>query len=185
MRLSPDALSLDLGIGRTPVRAALEWLHRDGIIDHDAGAGFSVKPPRLDDYRDLYSCSRALVVGAFPLPGATLDELPPFAPGEGVTAGVHYEAAASALLNAIVARLASPTALDALRRVNARLRFVRRLELSVFRGADAELRRLLSLADTAPSGALKRALDAYHQRRLGALNKLVDAACARALRARS
>lgn len=183
-RLSADLLSAELGLGRTPVRAALEWLHRDGIIDHEARTGFSVKAPDVADYRDLYSCSRALAIGAFPLPATSFEGLPALPVKMRSITGPAYESATAALLSAIVARLGSRTALEALRRINSRLRFVRRLELSVLRGADAELARLLSVAAAAPGAALKRALDVYHQRRLRALDQLVDAACARALRAR-
>ena len=51
-RLFEVALATDLGISRTPVRAALANLSEEGLLDRQAGGGFSVRRFDLRDVMD-------------------------------------------------------------------------------------------------------------------------------------
>lgn len=55
-------LAAELGLSKTPVREALSWLQRDGLVDVEARSRYSVAPVTLNDVRDLYAL-RALLEG--------------------------------------------------------------------------------------------------------------------------
>lgn len=188
MRLSADRLAVETGIGRTPVRAALQWLHRDGVIGHAARIGYFVKPPSVGDYRSLYAGARALAIGSFPkgTNGAARWRVRALAEGEdGGEAEAEprpYAAAAEELFNRIAAMSGSDVVIRAMGVVNLRLRFARTIEPALVKGAHDEISRMSHLLDEADGARLKRAVEAYHARRLAVIGALVDAASAKALR---
>ena len=55
-------LAGDLGLSKTPVREALSWLQRDGLVDVEARSRYNVAPVTLKDVRDLYAL-RVLLEG--------------------------------------------------------------------------------------------------------------------------
>ena len=72
-RLSPDNLSNDIRIGLTPTRTALQWLYRDGLIDHQPHHGFFVKTPSIEETRSLYLGNTIQLEGAIAVRRACLE----------------------------------------------------------------------------------------------------------------
>jgi len=60
--LRQDALALQLGISRTPLRTALAELARDGLVTYEANRGYAVRAFDLGDIRSAYE-ARAMLEG--------------------------------------------------------------------------------------------------------------------------
>lgn len=60
--LRQDALALQLGISRTPLRTALAELARDGLVTYEANRGYAVRTFDLGDIRAAYE-ARAMLEG--------------------------------------------------------------------------------------------------------------------------
>ncbi len=60
--LRQDALALQLGISRTPLRTALAELARDGLVTYEANRGYAVRAFDLSDIRSAYE-ARAMLEG--------------------------------------------------------------------------------------------------------------------------
>ena len=77
-KLSPAALAGELGVSATPLREALIELVRDGYLENRSQYGFTVRPLRATEVRELYPIIAALEVLAVRLQTfatETLDEL--------------------------------------------------------------------------------------------------------------
>lgn len=55
MRLRQEELSVELGVGRTPLREALRMLEAEGIVTSSPHRGVTVAVPRLDDIEGIYA----------------------------------------------------------------------------------------------------------------------------------
>ncbi|HEX8916865.1 MAG TPA: GntR family transcriptional regulator [Chloroflexota bacterium] len=62
MPFTEAQLATELGLSKTPVREALSWLQRDGLVDMAARSRYSVAPVTLKDVRDLFDL-RVLLEG--------------------------------------------------------------------------------------------------------------------------
>lgn len=77
-KLSPAALGSELGVSATPMREALIELVRDGYLDNRSQYGFTVRPLRVKEVRELYTLIASLEVLAMrsqTFTPETLDEL--------------------------------------------------------------------------------------------------------------
>jgi DNA-binding GntR family transcriptional regulator len=77
-KLSPAALASELGVSATPLREALIELVRDGYLDNRSQYGFTVRPLRAKEVRELYPLIASLEVLALSsqtFAASTLDEL--------------------------------------------------------------------------------------------------------------
>lgn len=169
-RLETGRLAEDLGVSMTPVRDSLNRLVGERLVDIIPGIGFHV--PRMTEasLRDLLQFNLVLVRSAI-------------AAGKGRRQGVDVGAGdgdhasrTERLMNSIVSSLGNDEVQAAIAAVSARLRPLRSRELSVLDGAALELDKLLALVRGGgrPSD-LARAFAAYHDRRLGAADRLVAA----------
>ncbi|HLJ68020.1 MAG TPA: GntR family transcriptional regulator [Chloroflexota bacterium] len=55
MPFTEAQLAAELGLSKTPVREALSWLQRDGLVDVEARSGYAVAPVTIKDVRDLFA----------------------------------------------------------------------------------------------------------------------------------
>ena len=77
-KLSPAALASELGVSATPLREALIELVRDGYLDNRSQYGFTVRPLRAKEVRELYPLIASLEVLAMrsqTFTASALDEL--------------------------------------------------------------------------------------------------------------
>jgi DNA-binding GntR family transcriptional regulator len=59
-RLVEDAIAVELGVSRTPVREAFRMLHRAGWLDLQPHAGAYVRVPSIEEARDVFDTREAL-----------------------------------------------------------------------------------------------------------------------------
>jgi hypothetical protein len=187
-RLSPDRLSEDIRIGLTPTRTALQWLYRDGLIVHQPSYGFFVKTPSVREIRSLYNGNRIQLDGSLAVfssdgaPETKASGLPD--PRDEVDARALATLTA-ATFNAIAALSGSDVVMRAVHVLNMRLRFVRIVECGLLGDVGSELYEMRAHLDETRTEALRKRIGAYHGRRTHIIDKIVDAACARALRQRA
>ncbi len=81
LRLPPDTpmreatLAEDLGISKTPVREALAWLERDGLVETQVFKGAVVTGYSQLDLEEIYELREVLEVAAARQAAASLDEI--------------------------------------------------------------------------------------------------------------
>lgn len=192
-RLSPDHLTNEISIGLTPTRTALQWLHRDGLIDHRPGQGFFVKTPSAAEIVNLYRGSIIQLEGSIAMTAAKRDTASNtngaariFAPswdaftqqGDDDSLVVLTESA----FNSIAELSGSDVVIRAVEALNSRLYFIRVVECEVLNDVGSELYALHYYLREKQYAHLRDALIAYHTTRLENAMSLADAACARALR---
>lgn len=192
-RLSPDNLSDNIRIGLTPTRTALQWLYRDGLIDHQPRHGFFVKTPSVEETRSLYLGNTIQLQGSIAVHRACLQkartqsgQTEPFFETQTVFERegkcCALADAAQTIFSDIAALSTSDVVTQAIKTLNSRLYFIRLVEREVIGGVGAELYKLKYLLEHERYEGLQKAVAAYHKKRLKHLPDLVDAACARALR---
>ena len=59
-RLVMDRLAEDLDVSRTPIRDALQRLHRDGVVEPAGRKGYLVREPSARDTHDFYVARMAV-----------------------------------------------------------------------------------------------------------------------------
>lgn len=192
-RLSPDHLTNEISIGLTPTRTALQWLHRDGLIDHRPGQGFFVKTPSAAEIVNLYRGSIIQLEGSIAMnaakreAGTTTPELSNILSttwqgfknqGDRDQMVVLTEG----VFNKIAELSGSDVVIRAVEALNSRLYFIRLVECEVLDDVSSELYALHYYLREKQYFHLREALIAYHATRLENAMSLADAACARALR---
>ena len=192
-RLSPDHLTNEISIGLTPTRTALQWLHRDGLIDHRPGQGFFVKTPSAAEIVNLYRGNIIQLEGSIAMSAAASAAQPDettvpqifaaswngFAnPGDVAELIILTEK----VFNSIAALSGSDVVVRAVEALNSRLYFIRLVECEVLDAVGDELYALHHSLYEKDYVGLREALIAYHAKRLENAMSLADAACARALR---
>jgi len=189
-RLSPDHLTNEICIGLTPTRTELQWLHRDGLIDHRPGQGFFVKTPSASEIVNLYRGNIIQLEGSIALTdgAAKGDDEAAAATAEPWT-NLDDQGASDDLItltenvfNSIAALSGSDVVIRAVEALNSRLYFIRLVECDVLQDVGGELYALHHQLYARDYARLRGALIAYHARRLENAMSLADAACARALR---
>lgn len=192
-RLSPDHLTNEICIGLTPTRTALQWLHRDGLIDHRPGQGFFVKTPSAAEIVNLYRGNIIQLEGSIAMSAANAAaQAEETAPPDIFAAswnGFQHRGRSDELIiltekvfNSIAALSGSDVVIRAVEALNSRLYFIRLVECEVLEGVGSELYALHHNLYEKDYIGLREALIAYHAKRLENAMSLADAACARALR---
>lgn len=127
-----------LGVSRTPVREALNRLVRDGFMSFVPNKGFYARELSADTVRQLYELRAAIECAAYRLACARATDLEieeAVRPWENATdpaTGFSQTRMAEAdeAFHMAVARLSkNPEMIDALERINARIRFFRRTDM--------------------------------------------------------
>lgn len=192
-RLSPDHLTNEIAIGLTPTRTALQWLHRDGLIDHRPGQGFFVKTPSAEEIVNLYRGNIIQLEGSISM-NATDRENGSDAKQfseifDSSWTGFSQQGARDQLtvltenaFNNIAALSGSDVVVRAVEALNSRLYFIRLVECDVLEDVGSDLYALHHYLYENDYAGLRDALIAYHAKRLQNAMSLADAACARALR---
>ena len=192
-RLSPDNLSDDIRIGLTPTRTALQWLYRDGLVDHQPRHGFFVKTPSVEETRSLYLGNIIQLEGSIAVHRACVQSprthSNQIAPAPERQTLFKHEGKGCALANAAqtifsdIATLSkSDVVMKAIKILNSRLYFIRLVEREVIGHVGAELYKMNCLLEYEHYENLQKAIAVYHKKRLERIPDLVDAACAKALR---
>lgn len=171
-RLDPAVLAEEMNSSTTPVREALDRLVGESLVESRTGSGFHL--PALDEpaLKDMYAWSSELLglavrgwarrVGrALPLDAAEQQE--------------SLANQTAWLFADIARRSANSEHARAVERLNARLHAVRTIEPLVIDAAADELETLRApfLADE--KAGLRRAIGAYHRRRIRASAAIVRA----------
>jgi DNA-binding GntR family transcriptional regulator len=191
-RLSPDQLSNDIRIGLTPTRTALQWLHRDGLIGHQHGQGYYVKTPSVEDCAGLYRGNSIFLDGALALAGErSIDK----GNGHSLETSISVRAASDMAptpveVSHVIGRLFTDIAglaeseivKRAVQTINSRLRFIRSVEASIFDDANLEFETLQAFMKNKNLTDLRKLVRVYHNRRLAAIDDIIDASFARAFR---
>lgn len=137
-RLNESVLSEQLGVSRTPLREALNRLAAEGFLDFEPGRGFFCRPLDPKQVLDLYGLREALERAAVrsAVDNASeqdLDELDDFLQKTGVAYDEHI---GSELLRideyfheSLTALSGNQEILRCLKNVNARIRFVRWVDM--------------------------------------------------------
>lgn len=166
-RLDPAVLAERVDSSVTPVRAALNMLVGEGLVETGTGEGFRL--PLIDEPAlcDRYSWNAELLAlalrragapNAFDLPAARPDEL---------------ARAAAQLFLAIVRGSPNLEHVRAMHVLNDRLHAVRLAEAVVLEGVEPELMSLARAASQADRARLRALLAGYHRRRLRAASAIL------------
>lgn len=168
--LEPGHLSDELNSSITPVRDALHRLVGERLVEAPRGDGFRMPLITEVGLRHLYAWnSKLLVLGAkasasqHPLPGPTLDERED-----------PVDAVETVFL-LVAGRGGNPEHVEAIARLNDRLRPVRRIELDLIAGGRAELAAIEDAHRGNEAPLLRRSLIAYHRRRERSADAIVAA----------
>lgn len=137
-RLNESELAVDLGMSRAPIREALNRLIADGLVHFEARRGFFCRRLSIRETTELYAVRRDLELGALK---AALAEAPQEAldafvaawrrtlSGERSSDLDHLVTLDEDFHLALAGLADNPIRQDFLRNINARIRFVRRLNL--------------------------------------------------------
>jgi len=156
--LVTTTLAQELRLSATPVREALARLAGEGMIEHRRGRGYFAPSPAPVDIVELYGLHSRLVSWALedrgPM-GTRFASVP--VPSDGLRIERIFTALAGTTANTVLS--------NALRRVSAQLRPVRVIEAVAAPVSGQLIARLEELAVGTDLGALKLAVDGYHDDR--------------------
>ncbi len=161
-RLDATALANQFHASTTPVRHALYRLVGDGLVDDRARDGFFV--PQISELflRDLYNwLQRLLIMACDEAASSRSKSRPPMSIQ-------HHDDVVSLtgeLFEDIALAAGGPNLIDAVRRANARLGAIRRVELRILDDTLDELAYLQRLWGDREMRNLKAGLVDYHERR--------------------
>lgn len=137
-RLNEVALSKELGVSRTPLREALNRLSIEGLLRFTPGKGFFCRDLEVQEIFELYELRKSLEVAALRLSiqratDAQIQETLTFLEATGPEAGERSVAELVTLDEAFHERLMAMAGnaemLRVLKNVNARIRFVRWIDM--------------------------------------------------------
>ncbi|WP_119389667.1 GntR family transcriptional regulator [Taklimakanibacter lacteus] len=137
-RINEMALAKSLGVSRTPIREALNRLASEGFIALTPNRGFFFKALDIDALLDLYELRAMIECGAFTLmceraSDAERDRLKDF--WDGVKADYRERDPDDILVldegfHLLIAELSgNPEIVNQLKAINARIRFIRRIQI--------------------------------------------------------
>jgi DNA-binding GntR family transcriptional regulator len=158
--LEPGALSYELNSSITPVRDALHRLVGERLVDAPRGDGFRMPLVTEMGLRHLYGWAAKLTILAAAKPSRLKAALGPVP-----SAPDDLLASTERLLVRIAGRSGNPEHVDAVARLNDRLRPVRRIEVELVEDAEAELEAMAEADRVNDAPALRRLLSAYFRRR--------------------
>ena len=170
-RIEAARLAETLNSSLTPVRAALQRLAGEHLVEARPSEGFHRPPITEVSLRDLYEWNgRIAVVAAqlaWPAPSGQAHDERTFATQSSATTS-------AALFSALARRTGSAACVLALDGLNDQLHAARRIETHVLGELEAELADLVHLFNEADGAGFRQALAAYHRRRVRATPQLVD-----------
>jgi DNA-binding transcriptional MocR family regulator len=162
--LEPRVLSDSLNASITPVRDALHRLVGERLVDAPRGDGFRTPTVTELGLRHLYAWSGTLLVlaarSAGGAPPVSVDDNPPHS--------------TERLFARIAQGSGNPEHVEAVLRLNDRLRLLRTIEPSILGDPAPELQQLAELLDRGEAPGLRRSLAAFHRRRERIAPQLVE-----------
>lgn len=181
-RLNEGLIARELGVSRTPVREALNRLTADGFIDHKPGKGFSRRKLDAREVFDLYELRSRLETAAVLLgvARATPEALSAIAGILEESAALSSDGAVEDLVRvdeafheALMALTGNHAMLTTLRNINARIRFVRWIDMRGRRGGtQGEHAAILAAFQSGDAVTSSDLLERHIERRMG---QIVDA----------
>ena len=181
-RLNEGSIARDYGVSRTPVREALSKLVAAGFLDHEPGQGFFRRKLEPKEIFDLYELREQIEVASVrlavqrALPQA-LVELEEFS-AQSMAAAPECSVDTLVALDerfheAVVGLTGNAEMLRSLQQINARIRFVRWIDMRGRRGGTQGEHRAIVDAITSRNAADGSALMEAHVRRR--LEQIVEA----------
>ena len=181
IRLNP--LAAQLGVSTTPVRAALNMLAAEGLMNREPHKGFVAITISEERFAGLYRLNFLLLDAALTLHEPAADTL---AAAASTVAAIGDEldgresgspdavAACTERLFASIAQLSgNPQVVETVERINDNLRYVRAVEHGLLDDVPAELMSICELFLAERLGDAAKAIADYHDRRLALLPKLL------------
>lgn len=168
-RLEPAILSYELNASVTPVRDALHRLTGERLVEAPRHEGFRVPLVTETALRHLYAWHRSLLLLAL-LNGRAL-------PISIEAAGPESDDSSVTLARvflALVQSTGNPEHILALEGVAERLQPIRRLEHLLLEHAEEEREEFQHAVEAANRGALRRAINRYHRRRIRIVPQLLE-----------
>lgn len=190
-RLNESELAAALAMSRAPIREALNRLIADGLVHFEAKRGFFCRRLSISEMIDLYAVRRDLELGALTatLETASQDALDDFAAAWRALLAEERLSDLDLLVTqdedfhlALAALAGNPARLDFLRNINARIRFVRRLNLETDQRRGSTLdehARLLDHIATRDTAAARALLEKHLDRSADEVRLQVQTAIAR------
>jgi DNA-binding GntR family transcriptional regulator len=175
-RLDPVVLAERLHSSTTPIREALDRLIGESLVESRTGGGFFLPSPDEPGLEDLYGwCSELLVLALRHCRPSPIEERPSGAETPATEEDRPLAMRTADLFAAIGRGSANSEHARAIERLNARLHATRTVEPLVIEDAEAELAGLRTLRDDGDASGLRRALAAYHRRRVRAAAAILRA----------
>ena len=137
-RLNEGDIARDLGVSRTPLREALNRLNTEGFLRFSPGRGFFCRELDADEIFDLYELRKALEIAAVRLAASRASEadiavllafLDETGPDPGARTSVELVALDEAFHERLMATAGNAAMVHVLHNVNARIRFVRWIDM--------------------------------------------------------
>ena len=166
-RLEPSSLAADLVSSVTPVRDALHRLAGERLVQAARQNGFRVPLLTERDLRQLYNWHGDLADLIAARPGKAAALISP------LYGGPALRADAECFFLELAAASDNPEHLQAPQAASDRLMPFRRREPMLFQDWEDEARELTRLAVAGERAALKRAVRAYHRRRIRCVSDLL------------
>jgi len=176
-KLEAPSLARLFGTSVTPVREALFRLVGEEFVRTAPNGGFQIQPLTRASLKEMYSLTQALLLMS--LSRASRDRLPAQATPLRTVGVEETETPESigAIFRSVFLLAGNRHIVEIGSRLIDRLAPVRHVEANVIGGTDAEQAMMLRLSQNSDFGGLRRAVYAYHRRRIvGAAQLLTELA---------
>ena len=192
-KLTREILSEELGIGVTPIGAALKLIHWEGMITHKRKGGYFVKPPLASDIRGLIWNTESVLSGIIAhveddptwLDHVDLGDLPArdiVTPETDKQYGA-FIADLTGNVFSLIARLSASDIIDrTIETMNNRLYFMRSLEWEILGDTSPDISAMIEHLQSGDFANLRTSIVAYHKKRSDNLHRLVELVCLQANR---
>ena len=165
-------LSDEFGTSITPIRDAIHRMVGERLLGVLPGGGFHLPIPTADQVRDLYAWHDQVIRMALQgnLPEDAFSDLPEKVPDQ--DAGGELAALTTRLFGMAAAASGNGEVVSAVANASDRLSLVRLREPLLLTAMTEELHRLIALARSGRSSALRVAVREYHRRRLRRVERI-------------
>ena len=183
-RLNEGELAKRLGVSRTPLREALNRLNTEGFLRFTPGKGFFCRELDAHEIFDLYELRKSIEVASVRLAvkrandeeiDALLAFLDATGPDPGERSSIELVELDESFHERLMAMSANAEMLRVLRNVNARIRFVRWIDMDRINRANtqAEHRAVLHALKARDEGACVYVLERHIDRRLDTITSAI------------